>query len=126
MGLLSVGEDETAKELLVKVVAKEDNTLSALAKVLVKNKETLEPGEPSEPDDQPSEPDDQPSEPDNQPSEPDNQPFKPDKESSESSDQQNSAVKTGDANYSTFLYVLIILSFVGFCGMTVYKKTKKD
>lgn len=125
-GLLSVGEDETAKELLVKVVAKEDNTLSALAKVLVKNKETLEPGEPSEPDDQPSEPDDQPSEPDNQPSEPDNQPFKPDKESSESSDQQNSAVKTGDANYSTFLYVLIILSFVGFCGMTVYKKTKKD
>ena len=54
-GLLSVGEDETAKELLVKVVAKEDNTLSALAKVLVKNKETLEPGEPSEPDDQPSE-----------------------------------------------------------------------
>lgn len=125
-GLLSVGEDETAKELLVKVVAKEDNTLSALAKVLVKNKETLEPGEPSEPDDQPSEPDDQPSEPDNQPSEPDNQPFKPDKQSSESSDQQNSAVKTGDANYSTFLYVLIILSFVGFCGMTVYKKTKKD
>lgn len=126
LGLLSVGEDETAKELLVKVVAKEDNTLSALAKVLVKNKETLEPGEPSEPDDQPSEPDDQPSEPDNQPSEPDNQPFKPDKQSSESSDQQNSAVKTGDANYSTFLYVLIILSFVGFCGMTVYKKTKKD
>ena len=108
------------------MVAKEDNTLSALAKVLVKNKETLEPGEPSEPDDQPSEPDDQPSEPDNQPSEPDNQPFKPDKQSSESIDQQNSAVKTGDANYSTFLYVLIILSFVGFCGMTVYKKTKKD
>ena len=32
---------------MVKVVAKEDNTLSALAKVLVKNKETLEPGEPA-------------------------------------------------------------------------------
>lgn len=109
-GLLSVGEDETAKELLVKAIAKEDTTLSAMAKVTVKNKETIEPEEPSKPDTQPSEPDTQPSEPNTQPSEP--------------SSQQNTAVKTGDANYSTFLYAVMMLSFAGIFAMA--EKRKKD
>ena len=90
-GLLSVGEDEAAPELLVKVIANGDSTLSATAKVTIKHKEMLKPEEPSEP-----------------------------------SDQTDSAVKTGDVNNSTFVCMLMFLSFSGIWGMVKYKKRKRN
>ena len=47
-------------------------------------------------------------------------------EPSEPSDQTDSAVKTGDVNNSTFVCMLMFLSFSGIWGMVKYKKRKRN
>ncbi|XCP86241.1 CBM35 domain-containing protein [Roseburia hominis] len=142
-GLLTIGEDETATELTVTATANGDNTLSAAAKVTIKEAaEPEEPSEPSEPEEpsEPTKPGDEtkpgePSEPtkpgDNTKPEKPSEPGKPTdynkpQTPSGSGNTTNSVPKTGDSNGNLWVYVMMIVASVGVFGTVVYKRRKEN